>query len=265
MPPADNRPHPVHQRRCEKRRRARGIDACRPGAAGGSGHRHHTGAGREHRRRQGAGQRAKPLPRGDLGERHREPHRGPRHPSGQREHQRHARRCVPARYPVPRLRGLPGVGNSARARGLSERRAHQRGVRRHGQLGSHSGHRHPARRHRQLEPPVRPQRARGSHGGDHEKRLHLPGCRRGVVGRLLQPAHGFGRSRIQSGRIRSVCGRAAAGSGRLAAVRAGLTAPVLPGLEPARRRRGARLELLPRGQRTVWPGSRAGAIARDQS
>ena len=59
--------------------------------------------------------------------------------------------------------------------------------------------------------------------------------------------------------------RAGAESGRLAAVRAGFAASVLPGSRRARRRRSARPELFAGGQPTGRSGSGAGAVARDQS
>ena len=52
------------------------------------------------------------------------------------------RQSIPAGSQLSRLRRLAGHRHAARARGLSERRAHQRSLRRHRQLGLHPGKRH---------------------------------------------------------------------------------------------------------------------------
>ena len=58
--------------------------------------------------------------------------------AGSVKQERQSGRSLPARYPLSRLRGLAGARHAAGSRRLSERRPHQRGLRRYRQLGSRS-------------------------------------------------------------------------------------------------------------------------------
>ena len=111
------------------------------------------------------------------------------HDSARRFAERPVRQSVPARPQLSRLRRLAGAGNAAGPCGLPERRAHQRVLWRHRQLGLHPGNGD--------QPPVagaeqsdlRPQRHRRRADHRDEERLHLSGQgSRGDV-RLLRAPH----------------------------------------------------------------------------
>ncbi len=83
------------------------------------------------------------------------------------------RQSIPARSQLSRLRRFAGYRHAAGARRLSERRAHQRGVRRHRQLGFHPGERHQPADARSQQSDIRAQRHRRCPLLRDEERIHL--------------------------------------------------------------------------------------------
>ena len=112
-----------------------------------------------------------------------------RHGAGlaRRSARRSDRQSVPARPQLPRLRRLAGDRHAAGPRRVSERRAHQRGVRRHRQLGLHPGKRHQPDDAGAQQSGLRAQRDRRRAGVRDEERLHLSRRRKRRDGRLLWP------------------------------------------------------------------------------
>ena len=106
------------------------------------------------------------------------------------------------RRAIPRLSGVTGGGRPARPGGLSERRAHQRGLRRHGQLGLHPGRRDQAARRPPQQPGVRAQCARRRHLDRDEERLQLSGSRGRAARRLVLAARRPGSGRHAAGQRR---------------------------------------------------------------
>ena len=102
--------------------------------------------------------------------------------------ERPIRQRVPARFRLPRLYRLAGARHPAGDCSLSERRAHQRSLWRHRQLGFHPGHGDPPAVAGAQQSDLRPQchRRRGEHR--NEERLHLSGqgsrCEAGSFGRF---------------------------------------------------------------------------------
>ena len=78
---------------------------------------------------------------------------------------------------VSRLRSLARQRRAAGPRRLSERRAHQRRLRRHRQLGLPARQRHRRHLHPRRQSGLRPQRARRRRRHRHARRLQLPGRR----------------------------------------------------------------------------------------
>ncbi len=113
----------------------------------------------------------------------------------ERLHQRHLGEPVPARRAVPRLHGFAHGRRPAGTGGLPERRARQRVLRRHRELGLHPGIRDQAARRVPQQSRLRPQRARRCDLHRDEERLQLSGPRDRAARRLeLAPfRHGAGR------------------------------------------------------------------------
>ena len=135
--------------------------------------------------------------RGD--QRHRHRHRGGRHrldpadaaAEGAGHHHLRRRRQPAARGAVlSRVRCLAGQRPLAGRRRLPERRAHQRGLRRRGELGRHPEQRHLVDVGGQQQPVVRFERARRRRQHPDEGRLQLPGRRGRHHGRLVRPQAG---------------------------------------------------------------------------
>ena len=76
---------------------------------------------------------------------------------------------------LSRLRRLAAGRHAAGAGGLPERRPHQRGLRRHGELGPDPVERHPLRRPDRQQPGLRPERHRRRAGAADEDRLRFAG------------------------------------------------------------------------------------------
>ena len=81
------------------------------------------------------------------------------------------RQSIPSRHKLPRLRRFASDRHAAGARRLSERRAHQRGARRHHQLGLHPAIRHQSDDARSEQPDLRAQCHRRRAVFGNEKRL----------------------------------------------------------------------------------------------
>ncbi len=116
--------------------------------------------------------------------------------SGRHRRQRVGQR-VPARRQLSRLRRDAGQRNAHRPRRLSEWRAHQRGLRRHGQLGPHSRQRDRQDDDRGGQPDLRPQRARRRAQRDDEERIYLAGASRRICAAVRSIAP---RSEVQFGK-----------------------------------------------------------------
>ena len=93
---------------------------------------------------------------------------------------------------VPRLRRIARRRHAAGTCGLPERRSHQRGVRRHRQLGPDSDRRDPVGQRRHQQSRLRPQCARRRRQRADEGRLQLSRRRNRHDGRLVRPRPGFG-------------------------------------------------------------------------
>ncbi len=100
--------------------------------------------------------------------------------------QRSHRQSIPAGCAIPRLRRFAGVGHAAGARGLPERRAHQRSVRRHRQLGSDSDRRHQIGHHGDQQSRLRVERPRRGRRCADEGWLQLSRRRDRYHGRLVR-------------------------------------------------------------------------------
>ena len=121
-------------------------------------------------------------------------------PLGAGRHRRQRlRQRVRARPLLSWFRRDRGHRHAARAGRLSERHAHQRGVRRHRQLGPHPGKCDRQDDDHRRKPDLRPQRARRRGQRDDEERLHLAG-RRSRSHRRLILARARGNSVRQAGR-----------------------------------------------------------------
>ena len=133
----------------------------------------------------------------------------------QRRHPGTIRQFAVARRRLSRLRLLADPGHAAGPRRLSERRAHQRGLRRHDELGHDPDLRHRLDGHDLQQSGVRPQRARRRRQHQDEGRLHLSGRQVRDLGRLLRAHPGRGaitasRSAISPSTARSKACRTAA-------------------------------------------------------
>ncbi len=104
--------------------------------------------------------------------------------AGRHRRQRLGQR-LPARRQLSRLRRDAGHRHADRPRRLPERRSHQRGVRRHGQLGPHSRECDRQDDDRRGRPDLWPQCARRRPQCDDEERLHLAGLRSRSSRRLI--------------------------------------------------------------------------------
>ena len=133
-----------------------------------------------------------------------------------REHQRRAGQRLRPGPALSRLRGLAACRDAAGARRLSRRHPHQRGVRRHGELGPDPDQRHRPRRPVDQQSDVRPQRARRRRQHPDEERLHLAGLRGRGAGRLVRPPPGRAAVRRAEGRRRRLCRGAGRARRRLA-------------------------------------------------
>ena len=102
-------------------------------------------------------------------------------------HQRSERQSISARHPISRVCRIPGLRYAAGTGGLPERHAHQRGLRRHRQLGSDSDRRDQVGHRRDQQSRFRTQCAgRGGQRAD-EGWLQLSGRRDQHDGRLVRP------------------------------------------------------------------------------
>ncbi len=113
----------------------------------------------------------------------------------ERRHPGHVRQFAVARHRLSRLRLLADPGHAAGHRRLSERRARQRSLRRHDELGHAPDLRHRLDGHDLQQSGVRPQRARRRGQHQDEGRLHLSGRKVRDFRRLVRARPGRGRLR----------------------------------------------------------------------
>ena len=104
-----------------------------------------------------------------------------------RRGERHAGQRLRAGCLLSRLRRLAAGRHAAGAGGLPERRPHQRGLRRHGELGPDPVECHPLRRPHRQQPGLRPERHRRRAGAADEDRLRFAGRAGRCLRRLLRP------------------------------------------------------------------------------
>ena len=182
----------------------------------------------------------------------------------QRVRQRGAEQPPATGPALPGIRRLPAAGPAAGHRRVPGRRADQRAVRRHGELGAD-----PADRDRVRAPDagiqsaVRTQRARRRHRHPHQGRVHLPGQRRGDLRRLVRENRRRGRDRRAARRRLQLlpdrhlsAGRRLAGLLAHAGGSAILQAGVAVATDPGRR------EPEPRGHRSHRQRARTRRAAR---
>ena len=109
-----------------------------------------------------------------------------------RQCQRGVRQSFPAESRISRICGIARVGHAAGIGGVSERRAHQRGFRRHHQLGSDPDLRDQIGRRGDEQSRLRPQCAGWRRHRPDEGRLRLSWRRDRHDGWLVRPAAEFG-------------------------------------------------------------------------
>ena len=165
-----------------------------PGSAVASGlHLSDHAAGRRwHGSRQGAGEHQRHRRRSNQANGIAQHQRCPGEIRTGHHHQRSCRQSIPAGRAISRLRRFAGVRHAAGTRGVPERRAHQRSVRRHRQLGSDSDRRHQIGHRGDQQSRLRPERAgRGRRCAD-EGWLQLSRRRDRYHGRLVRAHPEFG-------------------------------------------------------------------------
>ena len=196
--PIASRPNPRRARHPGTGRAHAGCPAGRPCPAGRSGHDRSRQGALQYRCAHVGGFRTRPF--GELpGSTVPEPARCF---AGQP-----VRQCIPARPRFPRIRRLAGAGNASGARRVSERRPHQRGLRRCRQLELHSGNGDPAPVDGAQQPHLRPQRSRRRPHHRDEERLHLPGQGGRSDHRLLRPPPGGRPGRLPGRQFVGLCQR----------------------------------------------------------
>ena len=143
-------------------------------------------------RRQGAGQHQCGRRRANRAHRFAEYRGCPAAAGAGHHHQRRDRQSISAGHPISRLRCVPRRRHAAGACGLPERRAHQRSLRRHRQLGPDPDRCDQVGHRRDQQSRVRPERAGRRGQRADEERLQLSGRRNQHDGRLVRAHPEFG-------------------------------------------------------------------------